>query len=70
VWLVPAATFRALLLVRLGLSETDHRIAFLVLPAFAEEFHALEPFQDISFRRDGAGAFETAMLGHWVILVW
>ncbi len=50
--------------VRLGLAEADHAIAFLPLATTLENFHSLEALENVALRRDGAGSFETAMLGH------
>ena len=50
--------------VRLRLRKAHDFRAFLELPALLQELDALETFQDIPLRRDGAGAFETAMLRH------
>ncbi len=38
--------------------------------ALLEDLDALEAFQDVTFCRYGAGAFETAMLGHGIGTGW
>jgi len=45
-----------------GLAEADDLVAVLELAALAEEIDALEALEDVSFRGDGAGTFEAAML--------
>ncbi len=55
---------QAALGVGLGFGKAHDFAAFLPLPAFLEQLDALETLQDIAFGRDGAGAFETAMLRH------
>jgi hypothetical protein len=50
--------------VRLGLRQADYFSAFLPLSALLQEIDALETFQDVAFGRDGAGAFQAAMLRH------
>lgn len=55
---------RPLLRVRLGFAQADDFVALFELPAFFEQFDALEALQNIAFRGDGACAFETTMLGH------
>jgi hypothetical protein len=40
--------------VGLGFGKTNDWTAFFPLTAFLEQFHALETFQDVSFRRDRA----------------
>jgi hypothetical protein len=50
--------------IRLGLRQSDHLAALLPLPALLQQIDPLESLQDIAFRGDGAGAFETAMLRH------
>ena len=57
-----AATTNVFLRVGLGLAKADDFVAILELPAFAEQFHSLEALENVAFRRDGAGAFETAVL--------
>ncbi len=52
------------LLVRLGLAKADDFVPGLEQPTALEDFDALKTFQDVSLRRDGALAFETAMLRH------
>ena len=54
--------------VGFGLGQADDFCAFLPLPALLQQLHALEALQNISFCRDGAGAFKTAMLGHSELL--
>ena len=54
----------AVLSVRFGLRQTDDLRALFPLAAFLEQLYTLEAFQDVSFGRDGAGPFETAMLRH------
>src|SRR5213075_223227 len=53
--------------VGLRLREAENFLAFLELPALLQEFDALETFQDVPLRRDGAGSFETAMLRHKIL---
>ena len=48
--------------VRLGLAKPDDFVARLELPAFFKKLDPLEAFQDVSFRGNGADAFEAAML--------
>ena len=50
--------------VGLGLTEADDFVAVLELTALAEHLDTLEALEDVSFRGDGAGAFETTVLGH------
>jgi homoserine dehydrogenase len=45
-----------------GLAEADDFVAVLELAALAEQLYTLEALEDVAFRGDGAGAFETAML--------
>ena len=48
----------------LGLAEANDFVAILELPALAEQLDTLEALENVAFRRNGAGAFETAVLGH------
>ena len=50
--------------VRLRLAQTHDFIASLELPTLLQQLNALEPFQDIPLRGDGALTFETAVLRH------
>jgi hypothetical protein len=50
--------------VRLRLGQADDFLTFLELAALLQKLDALETFQDVPLRRDGAGSFETAMLRH------
>src|SRR6266404_2501262 len=50
--------------IRLGLRKAENFCAFLKLAALLQKLDALETLQDVPFRRDGAGSFETAMLRH------
>ena len=45
-----------------GLAEADDFVAVLELAALAEELDTLKALEYVAFRRDGAGAFETAVL--------
>jgi hypothetical protein len=50
--------------VRLRLRKAEDLLAVLELAALFQKFDALETFQDVPLRRDGAGSLETAMLRH------
>ncbi len=50
--------------VRLRFRQAEDFLIVLPLPALFQQLDALEPFQDVAFRCDGAGAFKTAMLRH------
>jgi hypothetical protein len=50
--------------VGFGFRKTNNPAAFLPLTPLFEQFHALETFQNVSFRRDCACSLETAMLRH------
>src|SRR3954454_21595907 len=50
--------------VGLGLRQAEDLLAGLPLAALLEQLDPFETFQNVSFRGDGAGAFETAMLRH------
>ena len=52
------------LFVWLRLAKADDFVAILELTALPEDFDAFETFQDVALGRDGAGSFETTMLGH------
>jgi len=58
------AVLSVLLCVWLRLGQPEDALAAFPLAALLEQFHALEALQDVAFYRDGAGAFETAMLRH------
>ena len=45
-----------------GFGEAHHALVGFPGAAFFEEFDALEALEDVAFHRDGAGAFEAAML--------
>ena len=45
-----------------GFAEAGDFVAVLELSALAEQLDTLEALEDVAFRRDGAGAFETAVL--------
>lgn len=55
---------RMLLRIRLGLGKTDDLRPVLPQTALLQKLDSLEPLQDISFRHNRAGPFETAMLRH------
>ena len=65
---MPPTLNHQLLRVGFRLRKAHHFGAFLPLTAFLQKFHPLETLQDISFGRDGAGPFETAMLRHKMLL--
>jgi hypothetical protein len=52
------------LCVRLGLAKANDLVPGFEQPAAFEDFDALKAFQDVPLGRDGALAFETAMLRH------
>ena len=52
------------LFVWLRLAKTDDFVAILELTALPEDFDTFKTFQDVALGRDGAGSFETTMLGH------
>jgi hypothetical protein len=54
--------------VRLRFRQAEDLLALLELAAFLQKFDALETLQNVSLRRDGAGAFEAAMLRHKLLL--
>jgi len=45
-----------------GFAETGHAVAGFPLPAFFENFNALEALEDVAFSTSRAGRAETAML--------
>ena len=50
--------------VGLRFTEPHDFVSILKLAAFAEDLHTLEALENIPFRRNSAGAFETAVLRH------
>jgi len=58
-------TARPLAEVLLDLENVRHDLSTAAsLNASGQKFDALETFQDVPLRCDGAGSFETAMLRH------
>src|SRR4051812_3653879 len=53
--------------VRLRFAEAEDTVPFLPLATTLENFHPLEALENVALRRDGAGTFETAMLGHKIL---
>jgi hypothetical protein len=61
--------YQLLLKIRLRLRQTDDFARLFPLAALLEQVDSFEPFQDIAPGRDGAGAFETAMLRHKLLRI-
>ncbi len=52
------------LLVRLGLRETDYFLTSFELATLLEQLYTFKTLEDIALRDDRAGAFERTMLRH------